>query len=38
MHSPPSIVRMIRPRRMTWIGHEGYIREIRNAEGSGEKT
>jgi hypothetical protein len=38
MQSPPSIIRMTRPRRKRQTGHQAHVGEIRSAKGSGEKT
>jgi hypothetical protein len=31
VYSPPSIIRLIKPRRMRWLGHAARMREKRNA-------
>jgi hypothetical protein len=31
LHSLPSILRMIKPRRMKWVGHVSRMKEKRNA-------
>jgi hypothetical protein len=31
LYSPPSIVRMVKPRRMRWVGHVAQMGEKRNA-------